>query len=119
MTPPSRDALEARLHYPLGDALPPSGGAIGVAPGVKWVRMTLPFALDHINLWLLRDRLDGREGWTVVDTCISRDEAKAQWEQVFEQDWEAHSRPVQKHTFFEKVIAVAVKAFDKINLSWW
>ena len=86
MTPPSRDALEARLHYPLGDALPPSGGAIGVAPGVKWVRMTLPFALDHINLWLLRDRLDGREGWTVVDTCIARDEAKAQWEQIFKHE---------------------------------
>ncbi len=42
--------------------------------------MTLPFALDHINLWLLRDTLEGVEGWTVVDCCISRDEAKAQWE---------------------------------------
>lgn len=83
MTPPSRDQLESRLHYPLGDALPAPGRALAVAPGVKWIRMTLPFALDHINLWLLRDTLDGREGWTVVDTCICRDEAKAQWEQVF------------------------------------
>jgi glyoxylase-like metal-dependent hydrolase (beta-lactamase superfamily II) len=57
-----------------------------VAPGVKWIRMALPFALDHINLWLLRDTLDGREGWTVVDTCIARDKAKAQWEQIFEQE---------------------------------
>ena len=40
-------------------------------------------ALDHINLWLLRDKVEGREGWTVVDCCISRDESKAQWEQVF------------------------------------
>lgn len=83
MTPPSRDQLESRLHYPLGDALPAPGRALAVAPGVKWIRMALPFALDHINLWLLRDTLDGREGWTVVDTCICRDEAKAQWEQVF------------------------------------
>jgi glyoxylase-like metal-dependent hydrolase (beta-lactamase superfamily II) len=83
MTPPTRDQLEARLHYPLGGTLPAPGCAIEVAPGVKWIRMALPFALDHINLWLLRDTLDGREGWTVVDTCISRDEAKAQWEQVF------------------------------------
>jgi glyoxylase-like metal-dependent hydrolase (beta-lactamase superfamily II) len=83
MTPPTRDQLEARLHYPLGGTLPAPGRAIEVAPGVKWVRMALPFALDHINLWLLRDTLDGREGWTVVDTCISRNEAKAQWEQVF------------------------------------
>lgn len=79
----TRDQLEARLHYPLGNALPEPGRALEVAPGVKWIRMTLPFALDHINLWLLRDTLDGREGWTVVDCCIARDEAKAQWEQVF------------------------------------
>jgi glyoxylase-like metal-dependent hydrolase (beta-lactamase superfamily II) len=47
--------------------------------------MPLPFALDHINLWLLRDQIDGREGWTVVDCGVSRDEVKALWEQVFEQ----------------------------------
>ena len=83
MTPPTKNALEARLHYPLGDTLPETGRALVVAPGVKWIRMALPFALDHINLWLLRDTLDGVEGWTVVDCCIHRDEAKAQWEQIF------------------------------------
>ncbi len=75
--------LERALHYPLADALPPRGGAIAVAPGVKWLRMALPFTLDHINLWLLRDRIDGREGWTVVDTCIDHPQARADWEQVF------------------------------------
>jgi glyoxylase-like metal-dependent hydrolase (beta-lactamase superfamily II) len=75
--------LERELHYPLGDALPAPGETIEVAPGVRWVRMALPFALDHINLWLLRDRIDGVDGWTVVDCCIARDEARAQWEQVF------------------------------------
>lgn len=75
--------LERELQYPLGDTLPEPGATLEVAPGVHWIRMALPFALDHINLWLLRDRLDGREGWTVVDCCVARDEAKAQWEQVF------------------------------------
>lgn len=75
--------LERELQYPLGDTLPAPGATIDVAPGVRWIRMALPFTLDHINLWLLRDRLDGRDGWTVVDCCIHRDEAKAQWEQVF------------------------------------
>lgn len=83
MTPPTKDQLESRLQYPLGESLPGPGRAMVVAPGVKWIRMSLPFALDHINLWLLRDTLDGREGWTVVDCCIARDEARAQWEQVF------------------------------------
>jgi glyoxylase-like metal-dependent hydrolase (beta-lactamase superfamily II) len=75
--------LERALHYPLADRLPPRGGAIELMPGVKWLRMPLPFALDHINLWLLRDRLDGREGWTVVDTCIDSPDARADWEKVF------------------------------------
>jgi glyoxylase-like metal-dependent hydrolase (beta-lactamase superfamily II) len=75
--------LERELQYPLGDTLPAAGATLELAPGVRWIRMSLPFALDHINLWLLRDRLDGRDGWTVVDCCISRDEARAQWEEVF------------------------------------
>ena len=84
MTPPTKDQLEARLHYPLGATMPEPGQAMEVAPGVKWIRMALPFALDHINLWLLRDAIDGVEGWTVVDCCIDRPESRAQWEQVFE-----------------------------------
>lgn len=80
--------LEHQIHYPLGDALPPEGSTIEVAPGVKWIRMGLPFALDHINLWLLRDRqpdVGGTmvEGWTVVDCCIDSPGTRAQWEQVF------------------------------------
>lgn len=79
----SREQLEARLHYPLGDTLPASGRSVEVAPGVRWIRMGLPFALDHINLWLLRDELDGLQGWTVVDCCIAHSEAKSQWETIF------------------------------------
>jgi len=77
------DALEKRLHYPFGDTLPAAGASVTVAPGVKWLRMALPFALNHINLWLLRDEMDGHPGWSVVDCCISNETSKAQWEQVF------------------------------------
>ena len=82
--------LEQQLNYPLGDALPDEGGTIVVAPGIKWIRMALPFALNHINLWLLRDEQEDPlepgamlQGWTVVDCCISRPESKAQWETIF------------------------------------
>ena len=44
----------ASLHFP-HDAPPPRGTSTEVAPGIHWVRMPLPFALDHINLWLLED----------------------------------------------------------------
>jgi glyoxylase-like metal-dependent hydrolase (beta-lactamase superfamily II) len=44
-----------------------------------WLRMPLPFQLDHINLWLLEDG----SGWTVVDTGVGLDEVRALWEGVF------------------------------------
>lgn len=77
------NALEHQLQYTFGDQMPAPGMTMEVAPGVRWIRMALPFALDHINLWLLRDCIDGREGWTVVDCCITHDESKAQWETIF------------------------------------
>ena len=77
------NAFEHELNYPLGDALPEPGRTIEVAPGVRWVRMALPFALDHINLWLLRDEIDGQPGWTIVDCGITNDTTREAWEQVF------------------------------------
>ena len=74
---------ERALHYPLADALPAPGGVLELAPGVRWLRMGLPFALDHINLWLLRDCLEGVEGWAIVDCGITNDATRAAWEQVF------------------------------------
>jgi len=78
---------EQQLHYPWADALPDTGRTIEVAPGVRWLRMALPFALDHINLWLLRDRDEqGREGWAIVDCGITSDATRAAWEQIFEHE---------------------------------
>jgi glyoxylase-like metal-dependent hydrolase (beta-lactamase superfamily II) len=75
---------EQKLHFPWGETLPAPGHAIEVAPGLKWVRLPLPFALDHVNVWLMRDTFQGREGWSIIDCGISRDEVRAIWEQVFE-----------------------------------
>jgi glyoxylase-like metal-dependent hydrolase (beta-lactamase superfamily II) len=78
---------ESALHYPLGQALPAPGTALEVAPGVRWLRMGLPFALDHINLWLLRDEAQGPDGpvpgWAVVDCGVADERTRADWEQVF------------------------------------
>ena len=80
------NADESKLDYPLGDTLPAVGAAIELAPGVRWLRMPLPFALDHINLWLLRDRDEsGRAGWAVIDCGVANDATRAAWEQVFAQ----------------------------------
>src|SRR3954470_8341901 len=80
------NADEMKLDYARGAALPAVGATTELAPGVRWLRMPLPFALDHINLWLLRDRADdGREGWAIVDCGVANDATRAAWEQVFEQ----------------------------------
>ena len=78
------NALENQLTYPLADTMPEPGCLMEVASGVYWIRMALPFALNHINLWLLSDQLDGQEGWTVVDCCIDKPESRAQWQQIFD-----------------------------------
>ena len=75
--------LEAQLDYPFADRLPEPGKCIEVAPGLRWLRMPLPFALDHINLWLLRDRVAGRDGWTIIDCGVASDEIMALWERHF------------------------------------
>ena len=71
------------IHYPLGDTLPEIGKLEKVQEGVFWLRMPLPFALDHINLWLLRDCFEGKEGWTIVDCGITSDITKQAWETIF------------------------------------
>jgi glyoxylase-like metal-dependent hydrolase (beta-lactamase superfamily II) len=66
------------LPFPV--ATPPAPGAvISISPGVLWLRMKLPFALDHINLWLLEDG----PSWTAVDTGFALPETKAAWRQIF------------------------------------
>lgn len=75
--------LESQLNYPHGDTLPAVGTTLEVAPGVRWLRMALPFQLDHINLWLLRDEQDGVQGWTIVDCGIANDATRSAWETIF------------------------------------
>lgn len=95
----------ARYDYPFAD--PPAPGAtMEVAPGVRWVRMPLPFSLKWINLWLLEDG----DGWTVVDTGIPNSETKAHWREIF--DRELGGRPVKR-------IIVTHMHPDHIGLAGW
>ena len=65
------------LKFPYPEA-PASGECRQVAPGIFWLRMPLPFQLDHINLWLLRDG----EGWTLIDTGFPSEGVRAVWESI-------------------------------------
>ncbi|WP_395699726.1 MBL fold metallo-hydrolase [Aquabacterium sp.] len=69
------------LSYPCGEP-PAPGEAREVAPGVLWIRMPLPFALNHINLWALADEDEQGPGWAIVDTGTKTPEALAAWRQL-------------------------------------
>jgi len=70
--------MDGSLEFPV--ATPPAPGeTIAIAPGVSWLRMRLPFALNHINLWLLEDG----PGWTIVDCGYALDETREAWERIF------------------------------------
>lgn len=75
--------LESQLAYPFADELPVAGSVREVVPGLKWLRMPLPFALDHINLWLLDDEREGRTGFSVIDCGVATDPTRAAWESIF------------------------------------
>lgn len=81
------------LDYPFG-TLPLPGAAPEVAPGVRWVRMPLPFQLDHVNLWLLEDELEGEPAWTIVDCGIADAGTREHWEALFA--GEMARRPVRR-----------------------
>lgn len=57
---------------------PAFGEPVPVADGIFWLRVRLPFALDHVNLWLCRDH----DGWTVVDTGYGDAPTRAVWESL-------------------------------------
>lgn len=84
------NALESQLDYAFGDAMPETGRTMEVAPGVRWLRMGLPFALNHINLWLLEDAVETpqglQRGWTVVDCGIATDATRQAWETIFTEE---------------------------------
>ena len=72
--------MDGTLQFPVASP-PPPGETIAIAPGIWWLRMPLPFALDHINLWLLEDG----PSWTIVDCGYTSPETKAAWLRVFDE----------------------------------
>ena len=80
------NALESQLSYAFGETIPVPGEALEIVPGLRWARMPLPFALDHVNLWLLHDDADQGgatgAGWSLIDTGAGTDATRAAWEQL-------------------------------------
>lgn len=65
------------IRYPW-EKPPAEGEAIEVAEGVLWMRLPLPMALDHVNVYAL----DDGDSWTIVDTGFSSRRTRAIWEKL-------------------------------------
>lgn len=74
------------LTFPCGE--PPAHGVPReIAPGVMWLRMPMPFALNHINLWAIADddAACTAPGWAVVDSGLQSLETVTAWRALLSQ----------------------------------
>ena len=70
-------ARPQKLAYPYPDP-PAPGAAVEVADGILWLRLPLPMALDHVNVYALRED----EGWCLVDTGFDTKKTRGIWEEL-------------------------------------
>lgn len=99
-----RDDLQ-KLHY--HDAKIEMGVPKEFAPGIFLLRLPLPFALNHINVYLLLE--DG--GWSLIDTGINTEESRQVWESVFKS-------PLLADRVLRKIV-VTHHHPDHIGLAGW
>ena len=102
MSPPDAGGALSFPH----PAPPPDGTLLEVAPGVRWLRMPLPFVLNHINLWLIEDGA----GWAIVDTGIQGDGIKEVWRRILADD--LGGRPITR-------VIVTHHHPDHVGLAGW
>ncbi|MCY4181126.1 MAG: MBL fold metallo-hydrolase [Litoreibacter sp.] len=66
--------MTGSLSYPF-ETIPEEGAAIEVAPDILWMRLPLPMALDHVNVYAIADG----DGWVIVDTGFFSKRGVAIW----------------------------------------
>ncbi len=83
------DGTAPKIRY-LWAAPPDPGTVQEVAPGVLWLRLPLPMALDHVNVYIL----DDGDGWSVVDTGVDWRGCRAGWRAAL--DGPLRGKPVRR-----------------------
>lgn len=93
------------IRYPF-EVPPAEGEAVQVAEGVFWMRLPLPMALDHVNVFAL----DDGDSWTIVDTGMASRRGRAIWEALLAGP--LGGRPVRR-------VVVTHHHPDHIGLAGW
>ena len=58
--------------------VPQYGQLCQLAPDLYWARFTLPFRLNHINLYML----DTDDGWCLIDAGVNDEDTARHWQQL-------------------------------------
>ena len=95
----------AKILFPHEEP-PREGEVIEIAEGVLWLRLPLPMALDHVNVYVL----DDGDGWTVVDSGFDSKRTRALWETLL--DGALKGKPVHR------IVATHYHP-DHIGLAGW
>lgn len=61
---------------------PEFGKLVQIHNDILWLRLSLPYKLDHINLYLLKDG----DGWCLIDTGMGTNTSKRLWQSVIENE---------------------------------
>ncbi len=93
------------IKYPF-ETLPRSGEAVEVAEGILWMRLPLPMALDHVNVYAIRDGA----GWCLIDTGFDTKTARRIWQGLL--DGPLQSLPVTK-------VLITHHHPDHVGLAGW
>jgi glyoxylase-like metal-dependent hydrolase (beta-lactamase superfamily II) len=99
------DAACAPIRHPIAEP-PAPGAATEVAEGVLWLRIPLPMALDHVNVFAL----DDGDGWTLVDTGLASRKGRALWQAAL--DGPLAGKPVRR-------VIVTHHHPDHVGLAGW
>jgi glyoxylase-like metal-dependent hydrolase (beta-lactamase superfamily II) len=98
------DGAAPALSFPFEP--PEPGQAVAVAEGVLWMRLPMPMALDHVNVYAL----DDGDGWTLVDTGLGAARTRAVWDALL--SGPLAGRPVRR-------VFVTHHHPDHIGLAGW
>ncbi|MDN3517843.1 MBL fold metallo-hydrolase [Aquisalimonas lutea] len=97
-----------RREPPVESVLHPEvGEPVEVAEGIVLLRLPLPFALDHVNVYLL----DEGDGWAILDTGLDTPECRSIWEAALRSPL-LRGRPVRR-------LLVSHHHPDHVGLAGW
>lgn len=71
------DQSAGQIRFPFPDP-PEPGTATEIAEGVLWMRIPLPWVLDHVNVYAF----DDGDGWTIVDTGADFGRCRKAWDAI-------------------------------------